>query len=86
MRETILLRLKKRIFNILEVTSKDDWLSWVDDIFITSLIILNALAVILETVESFYSQYKNIFDGFEHFSIAAFTSEYLLQIVDLYLK
>jgi voltage-gated potassium channel len=43
------------------------------------LIILNIIAVILETVESLYLPYRAIFDTFETFSVATFSVEYLLR-------
>lgn len=54
-------KVKNRIFGILEVASVDDIPSKVFDVFIMTLISLNVIAVILETVESLSSQYKHFF-------------------------
>jgi len=72
--------IRKRLYEILEVASEDDSLSRAFDIFIISLITVNVLAVILETVESLASQYSKIFTTFELFSIVVFTIEYLLRL------
>ena len=47
--------------------------------FIVCLIILNTLAVILETVDSLFLTYKNLFIRIEVFSIIIFSAEYILR-------
>jgi len=44
------------------------------------LVVLNVLAVIMETVEPLYSAYGPLFEGFNTFSIGIFTIEYILRI------
>lgn len=70
---------KKRIFDILEIASAGDVTSKIFDVFIMTLISLNVIAVILETVPSLAS-HKQFFNRFEVFSVAVFTIEYLLRI------
>lgn len=72
--------MKKRIHKILAVSTQKGDLSWYFDIFIISLIILNVLAIILESVESLRVAYKVYFILFERVSVAVFTVEYLLRI------
>jgi voltage-gated potassium channel len=48
--------------------------------FIISLIILNTLAVILETVEPVYKQYQLLFQTIETCSVVIFSLEYLLRL------
>lgn len=72
-------KIKSRIFEILE-TSSADLYSRIFGIFIMSLISLNVLAVILETVESISIKYELFFTTFEVFSVAVFTVEYLLRL------
>jgi voltage-gated potassium channel len=50
------------------------------DIFILTLIGLNTLALVLETVPSIAAAVPRFFDGFEIFSIGVFTIEYILRI------
>jgi voltage-gated potassium channel len=73
-------KIKKRIFEILEVAKPGDIPSRTFDIFIMGLISVNVIAVILETVKSLSIQYGIFFRNFEIFSIAVFTIEYILRI------
>ena len=50
------------------------------DRFIIALILLNILAIMLETVASINASYENIFYCFEVFSVAVFTIEYMLRV------
>lgn len=49
-------------------------------IFMITLIILNVLAVMLETVEEIDNEYADMLLDFEYFSVAIFSMEYLLRI------
>ena len=73
-------KIKKRTFEILELSNSGDKPSRIFDIFIISLITLNVICVILETVNSISLQYKAIFEIFEIVSVIIFTVEYLLRI------
>lgn len=72
--------LKYRIYQIIEKAEKGDVLSLTFDIFISSLIFLNVIAVILESEKYIYTNAKAFFDAFEYFSIAVFTIEYILRL------
>ncbi|MDH7569498.1 MAG: ion transporter [Armatimonadota bacterium] len=48
--------------------------------FLMALILLNVLAVALETVEGLHARYGGLFDAFELFSVIVFTVEYLLRL------
>lgn len=48
--------------------------------FILVLIALNVLAVIAESIPHFHHQHRDVFDGFELFSVGVFSIEYLLRI------
>lgn len=76
----MLEKKKRRIFEILELAEADDLLSRIFDIFILSLISLNVVAVILQTVSRLSDNYASFFYLFELFSVATFTVEYLLRI------
>ena len=71
---------KKRIYEIMEMTSPDDVLSKIFYSFMVTLILLNIMAVTLETVESLSVHYTFYFDVFEAFSVVIFTSEYILRL------
>lgn len=72
--------LKKRAYDILMVSKNPGDLSWYFDIFIITLIILNVIAIILESVVSIKSTYSGFFKIFELVSVIIFTIEYLLRI------
>jgi len=72
--------LRGRIWEILEVADDDDRESRNFDIFIMTLILLNVVAVILETVDSLSSRYGVFFSIFEVFSVTIFTIEYILRL------
>ncbi len=69
--------LKIKIFGILEPGDED---SKYFDPFIMCLIILNVVAVVLETVNGIYVRYASIFHAFDLFSVAVFTAEYILRV------
>ncbi|TMI62969.1 MAG: ion transporter [Bacteroidetes bacterium] len=48
--------------------------------FILTLIVLNVMAVILETVHPLYEKYKTAFDIFDLVSVIIFTIEYILRV------
>jgi voltage-gated potassium channel len=73
-------KFKKRLFEILEVTRKDDPVARGFAFSIISLIILNVICVALETVISISMAHQVFFRAFEQFSVAVFTVEYILRI------
>jgi len=72
--------IKKRTFDILEAVNLDDLPTKIFFVFIMTLISLNVIAVMLETVESLSTKYSYFFYIFEVFSIAVFTAEYSLRL------
>ena len=72
--------LKRRIFEILEISGKDDPVGHSFDVFIIGLILLNTTAVILNTVEGLLDPIRPFFNAFELFAVAVFSVEYLLRV------
>jgi len=72
--------MRKRVYEILEIGSPEDLSSRVFDTFIISLILLNIIAIILETIKSLSFRFSLFFKIFEIFSVIIFTIEYLLRI------
>jgi len=72
--------MKKRIFDILEISSPGDRTSRFFDVFIIVLISLNVLAVILETETKISAGLSGFLHLFELISVIIFTIEYLLRI------
>ena len=75
-----MLTVKRRIYGILSVSQEKKDLSWYVDLALIILIILNVLAVILESVPSIHQAYRNFFVGFEWFSVGVFSVEYCLRV------
>ena len=71
---------KRRIYEILEKSQVGDRHSFFCDIFLTVLIVVNLIAVCLETIDSLSAAYKPIFDAIELFSVSIFSIEYGLRI------
>ncbi|MDM7912762.1 MAG: ion transporter [Methanotrichaceae archaeon] len=69
--------LKTRVLGILEPGDED---SKYFDPFIMGLIVLNVVAVVLETVNWIYVRYATFFRIFELFSVAVFSVEYVLRL------
>ncbi len=74
------MRLRKRTWEIIETAKRGDMASRVFDIFILSLIFLNVVAVVLDSVSSIETSFGGVLKGFEVFSVAVFTVEYCLRL------
>ncbi|MGE0132342.1 MAG: ion transporter [Blastocatellales bacterium] len=77
------MKLKKRVWEILEVDRPDGQRGKVYDafdVFILILILLNLVAVILGTVKSIEDRFQSALRWFEVFSVAVFTIEYLARL------
>jgi voltage-gated potassium channel len=75
--------LRQRVWELLDVSEDPqsgaaDW-DWID-VFLLALILLNVLAVILETVNSLQLRFGTAFWAFEVFSVAVFSVEYAARI------
>ena len=69
--------LKDRVYQIIEVAPEEErGLSWQFDMVLMTLILLNVLAIILETVPSLQAQYSLLFYYFEIVSVVFFSIEF----------
>ena len=73
-------KYQKRVMEILNKGSHGDGVSRACDVFLSILIILNLVAVCLESVESINQKYHHILLIFEWFSVTIFIIEYGLRI------
>ncbi|TNE56587.1 MAG: ion transporter [Alphaproteobacteria bacterium] len=71
------MSIRKEVWETLEVTDnlhlKGRWV----DLALMTLILLNVVAVSLESVRPLYEQYSQFFDAFDAFSVTVFTIEYI---------
>ncbi len=72
--------LRRRTYEIVTVAQPGDLPSRVFDVLLVLLIMLNVLAVNLETVESVAARWARPLFWFEIFSVMVFTLEYVLRI------
>lgn len=73
-------RLRRRVYEVIEVGRGEDALSKAFDSFIVALIVLNIAAFTAETVPWIEQRYRAAFHAFELFSVAVFTVEYLARL------
>ena len=69
-----------RVHKVLTVATESDPLSRNFDRFLLVLILFNVAAVVAASVQPFGSQYALQFQGFETFSVAIFSIEYVLRV------
>src|SRR3990172_2748634 len=74
------MRVRKRIYELLGVAKRGDTASKIVNVFIVSLIGLNVLAMILESIALVRSVSPRLFWVFECVSVGIFTVEYLLRV------
>jgi voltage-gated potassium channel len=74
------MTLRAQIYELLESSRPDHRVSKAIDRSLMVLIILNVIAISLETVEELEAVYRFEFAAFEMFSVAVFTVEYLLRL------
>jgi voltage-gated potassium channel len=72
--------LRRYVYSILEVAPEKKGLSWYFDVGLTTLIILNVAALVLESVPGLAARYGAFFYYFELFSVVIFSAEYLLRL------
>jgi len=77
---TGLRQVKQRAYEILEVASPEDRTSRAVQVCILLLIVLNLIALMIETMEPIYWRWRGVFLSFEAFSVAVFTIEYVLRL------
>ncbi|MCP9752347.1 ion transporter [Ferruginibacter sp. HRS2-29] len=73
-------KYKRQIYLLLDPADGGTTADKAINSFIVGLILLNTIAVILETVQSIYTPYRQVFYIIELFSVGFFSIEYLLRI------
>ncbi|MCB1504810.1 MAG: ion transporter [Hyphomicrobiaceae bacterium] len=72
--------LRRRVYEIIEMGRGEDRASKLFDTFIVTLIVLNILVFMAETVPALEARYAREFFAFEIVSVAVFTLEYLARL------
>jgi voltage-gated potassium channel len=71
---------RKRIWEVVELAAPQDRAGRRFGAFMLLLIILNVIAVVFGSVQSVHARWGAFLDGFEVFSVAVFSVEYLLRL------
>ena len=73
--------VKRRVSEVLDIPSAPDDVPgrWFDRLIVT-LIALNVVIVVVESIASVHATYRRWFDAFEVFSLAVFAAEYALRV------
>jgi voltage-gated potassium channel len=72
-------QFKKKVYDLLDPRMNTGW-GHAMNIFIIAMIVLNTLAVILETVDYFNEHYHTYLRAFDLFSLFVFSTEYVLRL------
>ena len=73
--------IRRKIFALFSEETRDKGFPKYFNYFIMTLILVNVVSMILETVKSVYEPYHTYFHAFELFVIAVFTCEYIMRIL-----
>jgi voltage-gated potassium channel len=73
-------KIQKDVYILLESPADTNRARKAVILFIATLILLNILVVILETVNSLYLEYSTFFSLFDLFTVVVFSTEYVLRI------
>jgi voltage-gated potassium channel len=76
----MLERLKIRVYDILVETEDGELVDRIVAVFLMLLILINAAAVVAETVDDLNQRFGSIFGAIETVSVTIFTAEYLLRL------
>jgi voltage-gated potassium channel len=76
----MLEKLKIRVYDVLVETDDDEVVDKIIAVMLMILIIINSVAVVLETVDELNETYGALFRAIELVSVAIFTVEYLLRL------
>lgn len=73
--------VRRKIFALFSEETRDKGFPKYFNYFIMTLILVNVVTMILETVKVIYEPYHTYFHAFELFVIAVFTCEYIMRII-----
>jgi voltage-gated potassium channel len=76
----MLEKIKYRVYDILVETDDGELVDRIVAVILMILILLNAVAVVLETVDELNAEYGAVFNAIELVSVTIFTIEYVLRL------
>lgn len=75
-----MITLRRRLYLTLEPTERGGTLERIFETILITTIVLNIVAIILESIPEIEAQYQEIFDHFEQYSVIFFTMEYVARL------
>ncbi len=72
--------LKLKVYEIIEYTGKPFSWNWIYDVLLIVMVLLNAAAIMIESLDSVYEIYHKKLIWFETFSVCFFASDYFLRV------
>ena len=75
-----IMRIKERIYKLVETGEHGQKINRLFDYVIMTLIILSVISIILESINEIDEKYYRLLIGFNVFSVIVFTIEYLLRL------
>lgn len=76
----MLIPSQRRLYEILERRRESDRVGTVVNLLLIGLVVVNILAVIIESEQAIYQAYKSWFDWVEYISVSIFAVEYGLRV------
>ncbi len=77
------MTFRRRLYLTLEPTEKGGVWERIFEFLLVIIIILNIFAIILDSVEQYQLQYRELFRNFEIFSVVFFTIEYVFRLYSI---
>lgn len=77
------MTIRRRLYLTLEPTEKGGIIERIFEIVLISIIVLNILAIVVDSVNEIDHEYKSFFNNFEMFSVIFFTLEYVARIYSI---
>lgn len=77
------MTFRRRVYLILEPTEKRNIQERIFEIILITMIVLNILAIVSESIKELHEEYGTLFYRFEVFSVIFFTIEYILRIYSI---
>jgi voltage-gated potassium channel len=77
------MTLRRRLYLTLEPTEKGGLTERIFEFLLIVIIVLNIMAIILDSVQSIRDEYAELFTQFEIFSLVFYTIEYILRIYSI---
>jgi voltage-gated potassium channel len=77
------MTLRRRLYLILDPTAKGDILERIFETVLIAIILVNILAIVLDSVKEVDHEYATLFRNIEVFSIFFYTAEYLARIYSI---